>query len=120
MGKERIREGYKIFRIGKNGELRSCTIGGDSISYNEDKKTYRKITNGALAVFTNRGDLTNFLCKEYQLAQNIVVFKVKYKQSKHRELFYYRIGRYGHRKYPIGYNVPEGTDFADWVKIIDR
>jgi hypothetical protein len=115
-----IKNGYKILKIHKDGELTSCTfdVGEEGcLIYNKDGKTERKDGNGAIAVFKKYESVLRFM-NEYTYTNRVIV-GCRYKPSETKQLFYlYCCNGKVRKSEMISMLLPEGTDFADWVELI--
>jgi len=117
--KRKIKSGYKVLKISKDGTLTSITNDYyHRIEYNKIGKTRRSWINGGLAVFKTIRALMEFM--NSLTFRSCVIVKVKYRESKIKKLFChspysFRIKRIIRNDW---YGIPSGTDFADWIKII--
>lgn len=76
--------------------------------YNRKGKTVRQPGCGPLAVFKRLQDAQNFA---YWWVTSARIFVVQYKRSRARSLWY------GMSKRVPAQALPDGTDFADWIKL---
>jgi len=83
------------------------------LEYGYNKITKRPKDQGPLAVFREKRQAGLFI-RGYSLPiDSFLIMKCTYKPSKSKSLFWHDV-----IVTKISYNVPMGTEFADWVKLI--
>ena len=109
-------KGFKICRIDHKGRLVSCFNDGRDIIYKKNKWTKRPEDCGPLAVFDTLDHALKFLEFVHHIfSPDRVIFECKYKPSKDNLLWF--TSWFTNSKIIKITKVPEGTIFADEVKI---
>lgn len=122
---EHICSGFKVV-IKFNHELKSCWMFNDpcGVVYEKDKWTEPLDKSGPLAVFERKGDAINFM--NHMSLYGFQLWKCKFIRSERRELYGLRsrvgrVGAFGTLLIKLeALLCPDGTAFADKVKIIER
>lgn len=122
----KVQKGWKIFKVSTTNEYyASCfTDNGHLILYKPSVRKYRRICDGALALFETEQHAKKFIHeKSRRTAPNFminrVLLPVSYRPSKCNEMFVTEKNFNRTSVNRFGGTTPENTVFADWVKIIN-
>jgi len=111
---KRNKKGIKICRVGYDNELTSCFIDGMVTKYKKRRWTKRPENCGPLAIFNTIESAIYFIRHHGGLHNDRNLYLCKYKESKEKLLY----KQYATGKISTWKLTPEGTIFADEVKII--
>jgi len=112
-----IKKGFKICRYNNRKEYTSAFHSGKITKYKLNEWIERESDCGSLAVFDTLLHVKRFLGCEYPINNAPYhVFQCEYEESKVKKIYY--TNRYGDKITLSLVQVPEGTIFADRVKLI--